>query len=79
MVVELLEGEALMAVYGAYEPDVFFEEGGGFHGGFFFFLDILDNLDALDFLDILGILGGESFELFAEVGVFAAEGGYLGL
>ena len=37
MVVELLEGEALMAVYGAYEPDVFFEEGGGFHGGFFFF------------------------------------------
>ena len=32
MVVELLEGEALMAVDGVDEPDVFFEEGSGAHG-----------------------------------------------
>ena len=37
VVVDLLEGEALMAVDGVDEPDVFFEEVGGLHGGFFFF------------------------------------------
>jgi hypothetical protein len=36
VVVDLLEGETLVAVYGAYEPDVFSEDGGGSHGGDFF-------------------------------------------
>ena len=32
VLVEFLEGEALVAVDGVDEPDVFFEEGGGYHG-----------------------------------------------
>ena len=35
VLVDLLEGEALMAVDGVDEPDVFFEEGGGAHSRFF--------------------------------------------
>ena len=45
--VDLLEGEALVAVDGIDEPDVFFEEVGGFHGILLF----LDRLDVLDLLD----------------------------
>ena len=37
VLVDLLEGEALVAVDGVDEPDVFSEEGGGFHGILLFF------------------------------------------
>ena len=35
MLVDFLEGEALVAVYGVDEPNVFFEKGGGTHRAYF--------------------------------------------
>ena len=32
--IALSEGETLVSVYGAYEPDVFSEDGGGAHGDY---------------------------------------------